>query len=553
VRDELTERYGDLLTGSYDCVDRIVLNAYYSLGHNPGGFRVWWRRWHEGSDEELDNTHLMRMAGRFARRVRAWANTRQVPVIECRRGERKHQLAEEYLAGHSVGPGVFLILVARASAAVWEITRSTSGVIVNLAKKMAFVNHYSFHIMDPQWGHVTIKMSGHPPFAAQVILNGHEYVAAQASAAGIGFTKQGNCFTAVADPAGLAQVADTLSHPATIGRLSQVCDRWIYSACLCFGLDLAEQARSGFRYEYSVYQAEYSRNLVFKVGAQMEKAFDRLVDRTRARLDVPTLRTLFGAKQRPGRNGSSELSLQLAAMIETPRYDLTMFKVHFGLLTLKAYTKGEHVLRFEAITHNTKQLRCGRILEKFPEITNRLAGMVERFTTALDCVDVGFLPDGTLDELPLPTRIGATRIGGVDLNKPRIRSTLAAVLALSAAPDGFTVTDLTTKVHAITGQTGYTTRQAAYDLRKLRGKELITKPGRSRRYQVPAPAARTITALLALRDHVIAPILAGVRSPRMGRKPTHWTRVDRDYETLRVNMHTLFHDLGITTTRAAAA
>jgi hypothetical protein len=553
VRDELTERYGDLLTGSYDCVDRIVLNAYFSLGHNPGGFRVWWRRLHGDSEEQLDNTHLMRMAGRFARRVRAWANAHQVPVIDCKRGERKHQLAEEYLDTHTVGPGVFLILVARASAAVWEVTRSRSGVILNLAKKMSFVNHYSFHIMDPEWGHVTIKMSGHPPFAAQVILNGHEYVATQARKAGIGFTKQGNCFTQVADPAGLAQVADTLSHPATIGRLSQVCDRWIYSACLCFGLDLDEQARSGFTYGYSVYQAEYSRNLIFKVGAQMEKVFDRIVDRTRARLDVPTLRTLFGAKQRPSRNGSSELSLQLAAMTETPRYDLTMFKVHFGLLTLKAYTKGEHVLRFEAITHNTKQLRCGRVLDKFPEITNRLAGMVEQFCTTLDCVDVSFLPDGTLDELPLPTRIGATRIGGVDLNKPRIRSTLAAVLALSAVPGGFTVTDLTTKVHAITGQTDYTTRQAAYDLRKLRGKDLLAKTGRSHRYHVLPPAARTITALLALRDQVISPILAGIRSPRMGRKPTHWTRVDRDYETLRVNMQTLFHDLGITTTGAAAA
>jgi hypothetical protein len=108
------------------------------------------------------------------------------------------------------------------------------------------------------------------------------------------------------------------------------------------------------------------RNLVFKVGAQMEKVFDRIVDRTRSRLDVPTLRTLFGAKQRPGRNGSSEPSLQLAAMIETPRYDLTMFTVHFGLLTLKAYTKGEHVLRFEAITHNTKQLRCGARPREIP-------------------------------------------------------------------------------------------------------------------------------------------------------------------------------------------
>ena len=63
----------DLLTGSYDCVDRIVLNAYYPLGHNPGGFRTWWRRLHDDGDEHLDNAHLMRMAGRFARRVRASA------------------------------------------------------------------------------------------------------------------------------------------------------------------------------------------------------------------------------------------------------------------------------------------------------------------------------------------------------------------------------------------------------------------------------------------------------------------------------------------------
>ena len=60
----------------------------------------------------------------------------------------------------------------------------------------------------------------------------------------------------------------------------------------------------------------------------------------------------------------------------------------------------------------------------------------------------------------------------------------------------------------------------AYDLRKLRGKDLVIKPDRSRRYHIPAPAARTIAALLTLRDEVIGPILAGVRSPRLGRKPT---------------------------------
>jgi hypothetical protein len=553
VADDFSERYGDLLTGSYDCVDRIVLNAYFSVGHNPGGFRCWWRRLHDDSDEQLDNTHLMRFAGRFARRLKAWANANGVPVIYCKAGERKHLIAEEYLATHEVSTGVFLVLAAKAPARVWEVRRSEStGVIGNIAKKTTYVNHYSFHIMDPQWGHVTIKMSGHPPFPAQVILNGHEYVAATARAARIGFTKEGNCFTGIADPQRLAQVADTLSQHAAIGRLGQVCDRWIYSACLCFGLDLAEQGMSGFRYSYSIYQAEYSRNLLFRSGGQMEDLFDRICDRTRSRLDIPALRTLFGLKNRPHSNRAAGPPAQ-EIVIEKPQYGLAWFRIRFGLLQLKAYTKGEHVLRLEATVHNTKELRCRRGLDNFPEIITRLAGMAERFATTLDCADISFLTDGTLDALPLPSRIGATRTGGIDLNKPRIRAALAAALALAAAPHGFTVAEFTAKVCGMTGQARYTIRQGAYDLRKLRGKSLAVKPGHTRRYHIPPEAARTIAALLALRDQVIAPILAGIRSPRRGRKPAHWTRIDRDYETLRIGMQGLFDDLGITASTAAAA
>jgi hypothetical protein len=253
VADDFSGRYGDLLTGSYDCVDRIVLNAFFPLGHNPGGFRAWWRRWHDGCDDDLDNTRLMRMAGRFARRVRAWGQANDVPVIYCKAGERKHLIA-----------------------------------------------------------------------------------------------------------------------------------------------------------------------------------------------------------------------------------------------------------------------------------------------------------DGVLDELPLPSRLGSTRIGGIDLNKPRIRAALAAALTLAAAPRGFTVAQFTAQARQLGKNAGYTIRQGAYDLRKLRGKGLAVKLGATRRYHVPAQEARTIAALLAIRDQVIAPILAGVRSPRQGRKPAHRTRIDRDYQTLRIGMQNLFHDLGITPIAAAA-
>jgi hypothetical protein len=547
MADDFSQRYGDLLQGTYDCVDRIVLNAYYSLGHSAGGFREWWRRLNDGSDENLDNAHLMRMAGRFSRRVHGFARAHGIPIIDCGRGERKHRIAEEHLATHAVKRGLFLILVGRAMAPVWEVQRSASGVIQNLEKKRPYINHYSFHILDSEWGHITIKMAGHPPFGAQVILNGHEYVACQARKRHLTFTKEGNCFTHLTDTARLATIADTLTQAETIGRLIQVCERWIYSTCLCFALDIEDQDRTGFRYAYSVYQVEYSRNLLFHMGGQMEQVFGRMVDRTRARLDVPRLRTMFGAKQRPRLTRRRTTEPRLAVVLETPEYGLSVFKVHFGNLTLKAYTKGERLLRFEAVVHNARDLGCGRMVERFPEIVARLKAMLERFLTTLDCVHVAFISDQTLDQLPLPSQVGKTRVGGVDVNMPRIRNALTAVLALGPAPAGFTVAQLAAKVRAMTGQlaSDYSVRQAAYDLKKLRGKGLIAKVGASRRYQVQPQAMRAITALLILRQHVIAPILAGVRSPHLGRKPNAWTAADRHYEQLRIRMQPLFQDLGL--------
>jgi hypothetical protein len=542
VTDDFSERYGSLLAGSYDCPDRIVLNAFYPPGYSGGGFGYWWRLLHDGCEDQLDDAHLMRWAGRFARRVKAWGRANGVPVLFCTADQRKYEIAEEYLAAHAPGYGVFLVLVARAPATVWKVHRSAAGAITRLEKKHDYVYHYNFQIMDPEWGHVVIKMSGHPPFGAQIILNGHEYVAIAARAAGIAFTKEGNCFTEIADPQHLARVAESLSRDAATGRLGQVCDRWIYTACLCFGLDLAGQERTGFRYGYSVYQAGYSRNLLFKSGAQMENLFSHAVDRARAWLDPRRVRTIFGARARRDRAAGPPQEI----VIERPSYDLTWFRLRFGKLQAKAYTKGEHVLRFEATVHNARELRCRRGLDNFPEILTRLQGMATRFADALDCVDTAFLPDGILDDLPQPSRIGAVRTGGIDLNKPRMRAALAAALALAPAPHGFTVADFAAKVTRLTGDSTYTTRQASYDLRKLRGKNLLAKPGRTRRYQVPPGAARTIAGLLTLRDHIIAPILASLRRPRpRPRKPARATQLDSDYETLRKDMNYLFLDLGI--------
>jgi hypothetical protein len=116
------------------------------------------------------------------------AKAKGIPVVHCPVGERKHELAEEYLAKSNITQGLFVILV------------------------------------------------GAPKRRSETLAQ----------------------ITQISDAPGLAKIADTLSAHQTIGRLHQACERWIYTTCLCFALDLEEQKRSGVHYQYSIYQVEFS-------------------------------------------------------------------------------------------------------------------------------------------------------------------------------------------------------------------------------------------------------------------------------------------------------
>ena len=244
---------------------------------------------------------------------------------------------------------------------------------------------------------------------------------------------------------------------------------------------------------------------------------------------------------RPHRKPGQELSERQAVVIEKPRWNLTIFKVHFGLLDAEGVhqRRTRPAFRGDRSSHQAARLRSqtGQV----PQITTRLTGMVDRFMSMLDCVEIGFLPDGILDQLPAPSKLSATRTGGLDMNLPRVRAALAAALALAVAPTGFTVAEFTAKVRAMTGQTpeDYSVRQGAYDLRKLRGKQLVIKPGRTRRYHVPERRRANDQRAADPPRQSHRALTAGIRIPRRGRPPNNWTNIDRDYETLRRQVQTL--------------
>ena len=132
-------------------------------------------------------------------------------------------------------------------------------------------------------------------------------------------------------------------------------------------------------------------------------------------------------------------------------------------------------------------------------------------------MDVAAISEESLDHWLTPSYVGRTRVGGVNINQPRMRAVLKAVIALAAAPHGFRCADLAHKVNSTLEN--YSPRQAAYDLKKLRGKNLVRKIDNSRRYEPLPEGLQNMAALLIVREKILKPVLAGAGKPKRGLKP----------------------------------
>jgi hypothetical protein len=362
--------------------------------------------------------------------------------------------------------------------------------------------------------------------------------------------KAGNCFIEGTDYPAVNRLAGELSGPQLGQRLEALCTRWLYSACLCFALPRAEQERIGFHYQFSIWQLELSRNFLFFQATVLEEVFQKLIDRTRAPLDIKTLETIFGRRHRqptnkPQRAGRS--GFEVAKEVDASSWDTTVWRVRWGQVVLKIYDKAGRLLRVEVKVLNTAALGCGKRLDKLGEQLTCMHGMLERFLAALQAAHVSFLDEGQFDHWAEPSQRGNRRLAGLDMNKARNRTVIAAVSGLATEPGGFTLAQL---AQAVQGRTGwdpvqYPTRRAAYDLAKLRGKGLVQRLPGQRRYQCRPEQLRVLCAYVLLREQVIKPVLAGVGRNQLAQPPHRLSPLDEHYLALRAEFQRTCQTLGL--------
>ena len=122
---------------------------------------------------------------------------------------------------------------------------------------------------------------------------------------------------------------------------------------------------------------------------------------------------------------------------------------------------------------------------------------------------------------------------------------MEAVIELCTQPYGFTSSQLAEKVQERLFNIEYTPKKAAYDLKKLRAKELVSKGEKSRKYVATQYGLRTMVALLTLREKVIKPILTGSYKMTKQRQPKNQSPLDIAYKKIQDDMITLFAVVGI--------
>lgn len=83
----------------------------------------------------------------------------------------------------------------------------------------------------------------------------------------------------------------------------------------------------------------------------------------------------------------------------------------------------------------------------------------------------------TTRDLPAPSRVGTTKVGGIDLNKPRMRWVVEA-LCLSLSRHGFTTSESARQAEVLNkqGESEYGVHRAAYNLKKLRARKSSSGP-----------------------------------------------------------------------------
>lgn len=517
-----TVTINDLLDGhvalDVECLDRIYLNGYVP-NLQVGGQVVSFMTRHLGLP--IPSPAVMEKIGTgFRRRVRAFAEEHQIPIVKFGKGDRKQDVMRPYLARQAAtgSTGVAAIGYAQEFQSVFAANQRHNGKAVwfSFAKADRRVTCFYFYLWDADFGPAFIKVCAYFPYPVKVWLNGHEWAKRQATQAGIGFTELSNGFATCTDPEALQAICDRLGP----GTITVFFERWMN--ILPLPLTDADRA-AGYWWELSMRQIETSRTLVFDAPRRARGFFEALVVDNLDLGRPDTIELIFHGPRRRGH--PVKLGCAPKTKIVTRDTEVTV-NAFFKNSRVKQYLKDGRALRIETVINSPDDLGCHRRLAHLDELQAKARVVNARL---LDTERVG---QGCVLASPAFERVAQStltqdgrRSPALRFGDPRVMALLGALcLGLNAL--GFTNRSLRAQVSRLLG-VAYTVNQASYDLARLRLNGLIQRRAGTNTYQLTADGQRVAIFYTKVHDRLLRPLIAADRPPAPAELRRALTTIDR--------------------------
>jgi hypothetical protein len=487
------------VTLELESLDRVYLNVYQPQLQTPRAVFPFLRD-HYGQGA-VSSHQMKEISERFLRGIHRFADEQDIPVISFEKGQRKEDVAAEYLAQSSAPEGVLFIGKSQEKVRTFrtEGRRNDRGETYPwIVESTAMVNQYYFYAVDADFGLFFLKYSSYFPYGAKLCFNGHEYLKRQLAKEGIGYEALANGISSCDDPDRMQELADGL----TPARILLFLSKWQDRLPCPFTVD---ERRAGYRYQVSISQVEFARTQVFDRPVHGRIFFEEVL---RENIDLgrpDNLQLIFERRVTKRTPGPFRTRVVREGVIPS-------LYVDYKSSRLKQYFKEGRALRTELTVNDAGEFDLGRKLDNLPAL-RELGFQATRRLLDVEKTSQDFaFSEEVFREVTGPCRVGEQRASALRFGDESVQALLSVLLVLRLLPRGFRSGDLREHLASLLGDdpSQWTQGRLTYQLRRLRLHGLIERAPASHRYLVTAKGLRVAMWFTRCHARLFRPALGEI-------------------------------------------
>jgi len=500
---QFVEHHADKIAFSLSCYDRVVLSGtLVDVGHATAmtGFIR-----HLGLPifNYPDWANQFRLELRNRAEAIASENGLDIEFIK-KANFRKEERIRSIISQRGSHPGLVHIFSAMESCTAFKPWHDKSTGNTFLKPTSGKCLHYYFYFILPDLGLCYLRVPTWAPFRLQFYYNGHNELARKLEGEGIGYTMLDNTFINMDKPERAQQLAASIRPD----RLHRQLDEVVRQYC-----PILRYFPSG--YHWSIMQAEYATDIVFKRQKDLAPIYEELVRTAIHTVKPDNVATFLGRKITEGY--LDELGNDFQTRIQGTR-----IKHHMGRAAIKMYDKQGIALRIETtvndvsffkhyrkvvhrdgtVSHKIASMR--KTIYSLKDLSEVMAACGQRYLQFLSAVDDPSNSIKDLNRISRPASDDNRTYRGFNLFHGDDLDLFRAIIRGEFNINGFRNRDLCRIL------LGKNPGQISRLIKRLHKHGLIRKVRQTYKYYLTSLGRRVIMIALKLREMVIIPSLRGL-------------------------------------------